>query len=67
MERPIHLNTKELAERWQMSVGSLCNWRSTGEGPRYIKFGRKVLYPLPEIERFERENMRAAVHVKASP
>lgn len=59
-----HLSTKELAARWQMSVGHLANWRSSGGGPRYIKFGRRVLYPLAEVEAYERKNLQGAVHVK---
>ncbi len=34
-------------------------------GPHYIKFGRKVLYPLPEVERIEQARLMAATTVKA--
>ncbi len=59
----LNLLPRELAERWQMSVGHLANLRCTGQGPRYISFGRKVLYPLAEIEAFERTHLRSAVSV----
>lgn len=48
----------EVAERLRTNVGTLANWRVKGYGPKFIKCGRKVLYPLSEIERWEQENMR---------
>jgi hypothetical protein len=30
----------------------------SGEGPRYLKFGQKVLYRLKEIEAFEEKILR---------
>jgi hypothetical protein len=49
----------EAAERLRVSVGTLANWRVSGEGPKFIKFGRKVLYPVREIEAFEQRCMRS--------
>jgi len=63
--RELHLNPDELAERWHLSRGTLASWRCKGGGPRFIKFGRRPLYPISEVERFERENLRAATHVPA--
>jgi hypothetical protein len=59
-ERVLHLTTAELAERWRTSIAVLANLRYKGGGPRFIKLGRKVLYPMTEIERHERERLRAA-------
>jgi hypothetical protein len=56
----MHLLPKEAAARMRVSVGTLANWRTAGEGPRYIKWGRKVLYPLPEIEAFEQKHLRSS-------
>jgi len=39
---------------------TLANWRLRGKGPRYINFGKKVLYPLPEIEAWEKKQMRGS-------
>ena len=47
----------------RVSVGTLANWRGTGDGPRFIKLGRKCLYPLAELEAWERERLRSAVSV----
>lgn len=55
----MNLLPKEAAERMRMSVGTLANWRTSGEGPRFIKFGRRVLYPLHEIEAFEQRCLRS--------
>jgi hypothetical protein len=55
----MHLTPKELAARWHFSTGTLANWRITGYGPRFLKFGRRVLYPLVEVEAWEAEHLRA--------
>jgi hypothetical protein len=53
----VHLTTLELADRLKMCPGSLANWRRQGKGPKYIKFGSKVLYPMEEIKAWEKEHM----------
>ena len=55
----MHLTPKEAAERLRTSVGTLANWRVTGTGPRFIKLGRKVLYPVAELEAFEQRQLRS--------
>jgi len=58
-ERPMNLLPKEAADRLRVSVGTLANWRVSGEGPRFVKFGRRVLYPVPELEAFEKASLRS--------
>jgi len=59
-----HLRPAELAERWRLKENTLAKWRVSGEGPRFIRFGlRRILYPLTEVEAFEKANMMAAVHL----
>ncbi|MFD0981821.1 helix-turn-helix transcriptional regulator [Tropicimonas aquimaris] len=53
------LTEQHLAERWQMSVRTLQNWRWMGRGPRYLKIGARVLYPLDEIEAYEAGQLHA--------
>lgn len=65
MTAGLHPLPGEVAERLRMSVGHLANLRVTGGGPRFIKMGRKVRYPLAEIEAFERAHLRSAVSVPA--
>lgn len=55
----VHLTPKELAKRLRANVNTLANWRWQGVGPRFIKVGRKVLYPLAEIEAFEQRQLRS--------
>ena len=49
------LTPKQLCERWGGSIKeqTLANWRTEGKGPKYIKAGRKVLYKIKDVERFE--------------
>jgi predicted site-specific integrase-resolvase len=54
----MNLLPKEAADRLRVSTGTLANWRVAGEGPRFMKFGRRVLYPEREIEAFEDRCLR---------
>jgi len=56
----LYLTPKELAERWRISRDALTLWRMRGSGPRFMKIGNKVLYPLPEIQHFEEKHMQAS-------
>ena len=47
------LTEKMLADRWVCSVARLQRWRTTGEGPQYLKIVGKVLYRLTDIESYE--------------
>lgn len=46
----------ELAQRWRLSERTLEKWRSTGRGVRWIRLGRRVVYRLSDVERFEAEH-----------
>lgn len=50
----MHLTNKEVAARLRISPFTLAAWRIKGNGPRFIKLGRKILYPLAEVEAFEK-------------
>jgi predicted DNA-binding transcriptional regulator AlpA len=52
-----HLTTEELATRLRMHRNSVSNWRVEGKGPRFIKIGKLVLYPLTEIEAWEASHL----------
>ena len=52
---PTHLTPPQLAERLHRKPQTLANWRVQGDGPRFIP-GRPVLYPLAEVEAWERAN-----------
>jgi predicted DNA-binding transcriptional regulator AlpA len=52
----VFFTDKELAERWQLGVGTLRQWRVNPQEhhPKFVKIGGAVRYPASEIERFER-------------
>lgn len=51
---------EELVERWRQTISpaTLASWRCRGLGPRYVKVGGRVLYPIAEVEAYERKNLR---------
>ena len=63
----LNLTTQEVAERLRVSVNTLNNWRWTGGGPHFIKFGRVILYPVAELEAFETSHLMKSVHVPVTP
>jgi hypothetical protein len=57
LPEPKLLTPQALTERWQNSITlvTLATWRSRKLGPRYIKIGGRVLYPLDGVEEWERK------------
>ncbi len=51
------LKPKEVEEMYKIKTGTLANWRNQGRGPAYIKYGRKILYAVEEMERFCQSNL----------
>jgi predicted DNA-binding transcriptional regulator AlpA len=47
------LTDAQLAERWQLSRGTLANQRSQGRGPNYLKIAGRVRYRRSDIETYE--------------
>lgn len=47
------LTEAELARRWLHSPRSLQRWRRRGEGPAYLRLGRRVVYRLVDVEAYE--------------
>ena len=54
----IFLTPNILAARWKMTSEALNQWRWNGKTPPYLKMGKKILYDLEEIERFEAQKVR---------
>lgn len=48
------LTTNDLADRWRTTVNALKKQRATNRGPKYVKVGTRVLYPLEEVEKLEK-------------
>lgn len=59
-DQPGYLQPRELAERWRgvVTLATLDNWRSQNRGPRFVKIGGRVLYPVSEVEAYELRNLR---------
>ena len=51
---PAHLTTAKLAERWHTTPNAILIRRSRGKAPRAMPGGRGLLWPLAEVEKFER-------------
>lgn len=52
-----YLTPAELVSRYKatITIRTLANWRSTGEGPAYTKIGGRVLYPVDAVIAWERQ------------
>jgi hypothetical protein len=55
----LFLTPEEVYERYRgaISLGTLRNWRMMKIGPSFLKLGRAVLYPLAELEAWDRKNL----------
>ncbi|MGO9292806.1 MAG: DNA-binding protein [Streptosporangiaceae bacterium] len=47
-----------MAEHYRTTLAVVRYWRKTGYGPKGVRFGARVLYPVAEIERVDRELAR---------
>ena len=54
------MNQLELAVRWRISHRTLERWRWTGEGPKFLKVGGRVVYRLADIEEYEQAIVRSS-------
>jgi hypothetical protein len=50
----------ELSLRWGNSPKTLQAWRQAGKPPRFLKIGRSIRYPLPEILAFEHDALKTS-------
>ncbi len=59
MSSPPYLTVDEVIERYrgQVSEGTLRNWRALRIGPSYIKIGKVPLYPVEELDRWDRSTL----------
>ena len=54
------MNQLELAVRWGISHRTLERWRWTGEGPKFLKVGGRVVYRLCDVEEYEQAMIRSS-------
>jgi DNA-binding transcriptional MerR regulator len=50
-----YLTTAEVAKRYRTDPSTVRYWRMKGYGPKGVRCGKRVLYPLDAIEAFDRE------------
>jgi predicted DNA-binding transcriptional regulator AlpA len=56
---PKHIvNTDAAAHLLNVSAVTLAKWRVTGEGPRFLKFGRSVKYRISDLEEWIQDQER---------
>jgi Helix-turn-helix domain len=51
------LTAEEVSARYRGEVGTLRNWRAMRIGPAYVKIGKAVLYPVDELDAWDKENL----------
>jgi len=49
-----YLTLLEVAERYRTTESVIRYWRHVGYGPKGLVVGRRVLYPISEIHKFDR-------------
>lgn len=51
----IFFTANDLAQRWEgrVSVRTMANWRSQATGPRYVKIGGRIVYPVEAVLEWE--------------
>jgi hypothetical protein len=55
-----YLTTAEVAARYRTVPGTVRYWRMCGKGPKGVLVGRRVLYSVAEIERFDKQLAKQA-------
>lgn len=51
------LSQKELAQRWGRSVCAIGLSSAVGLGPRYVKAQGMLMYPVTEVQKYERARL----------
>lgn len=53
----VHLNQRDLSQRWGISPRTIERWRCINEGPVFLRIRGRVLYRLKDVEKFEEQNL----------
>lgn len=58
MKQKEFLSPQELSDRYEgrITVRTLNNWRTNGNGPPFTKIGGAVLYPMSKLVEWEERN-----------
>lgn len=60
MDIPQLLDPPELAQRLGITVGCLAKWRLVGEGPAFLRVGRRIQYDPRDISKWLDRRRRAS-------
>lgn len=52
------MDTRAAAKYLNLSPHTLDRWRWSGDGPKYVKFGRSVRYRIQDLAAFVEESLR---------
>ena len=54
-----YLTAEEVSQRYRgaVSAGTPRNWRAMCVGPPFVKIGKAVLYPIDELDAWDKRNM----------
>lgn len=61
---PKMLSSRDLAERWNLSVRTVDRWRYVDFGPPFLKIGKTIRYRLEDIIEFEQAAMRESTTLR---
>lgn len=66
---PKFLTSEEVSARYrgEISVGTLRNWRAMRIGPAYVKIGKSLLYPVEELEAWDRKAKALGHESRSAP
>jgi hypothetical protein len=57
MQNQTMLSQQQLAQRWGRSVCAIGLSSAVGLGPRYVKEGGMLMYPVSEVQKYERARL----------
>jgi predicted DNA-binding transcriptional regulator AlpA len=57
-EAEAFITATKLAERLCLTTQTLANWRVSGRGPRYVKWGARVRYSLADVNAWLAEHAK---------
>lgn len=62
----LFMDQLQLARRWKLSHRTLERWRWIGEGPSYTKLGKRVVYRITDVEKFEADGFRQVIQAEGA-
>lgn len=61
-----YMSTRQLANRWNISLDTLGRWRVIGIGPIFLKLGSRIRYRLKDVEAYENNILRKSTSESVS-